>query len=74
MTATVDSCGQAFSVGAVLTVYYDPIYTDGLDPSVRFPRERYRLLAVRLQQHPQLCMQRPRRATREEILRAHKAD
>ena len=74
MTTTVDSCGQAFSVGAVLTVYYDPIYTDGLDPSVRFPRERYRLLAVRLQQHPQLCMQRPRRATREEILRAHQAD
>ena len=49
MTTTVDSCAQAFSVGAVLTVYYDPIYTDGLDPSVRFPRERYRLLAERLQ-------------------------
>ena len=23
----------------MLSLYYDPIYTEGLDPSVRFPRE-----------------------------------
>ena len=55
----------------MLSLYYDPVYTDGLDPSVRFPRERYRLLAERLQYAPQIQMLRPRRATREEILRAH---
>ena len=58
----------------MLSLYYDPIYTDGLDPSVRFPRERYRLLAERLQHHPDLHIKRPRAASREEILRAHQAD
>ena len=57
----------------MLSLYYDAIYTEGLDPSVRFPRERYRLLAQRLQQHPGIRMQRPRLASREEILRAHHA-
>jgi acetoin utilization deacetylase AcuC-like enzyme len=55
----------------MLSLYYDPIYTEGLDPSVRFPRERYRLLAQRLQHHPDLDLRRPRAANREEILRAH---
>ena len=32
----------------MLNLYYDPIYTEGLDPTVRFPRERYKLLATRL--------------------------
>ena len=58
----------------MLSLYYDPIYTEGLDPSVRFPRERYRLLAERLQHHPGVHIQRPRAASREEILRAHQAD
>ena len=58
----------------MLSLYYDPIYTEGLDPSVRFPRERYRLLAERLQHHPDLHIKRPRAASREEILRAHQAD
>jgi acetoin utilization deacetylase AcuC-like enzyme len=57
----------------MLSLYYDPIYTEGLDPSVRFPRERYRLLAQRLQHHPDLDLRRPRAANREEILRAHQA-
>jgi acetoin utilization deacetylase AcuC-like enzyme len=67
----------AFPISAsqkVLSLYYDPVYTEGLDPSVRFPRERYRLLAERLQHHPTLQIQSPRRATREEILRAHQHD
>lgn len=55
----------------MLSLYYDPVYTEGLAPSVRFPRERYRLLAERLQHYPSIHMQAPRRATREEILRAH---
>jgi acetoin utilization deacetylase AcuC-like enzyme len=55
----------------VLTLYYDPIYTEGLAPSVRFPRERNRLLAKRLQHAPSIQMQRPRRANRAKILCAH---
>jgi acetoin utilization deacetylase AcuC-like enzyme len=55
----------------MLSLYYDPVYTEGLDPSVRFPRERYRLLAERLQHTPNIQIQPPRHATREEILRAH---
>ena len=58
----------------MLSLYYDPIYTDGLDPSVRFPRERYRLLAERLQHHPDIQMRAPRNASREEILRAHQPE
>ena len=29
-------------------LYYDPVYTDGLSPEARFPRERYRLLRAEL--------------------------
>lgn len=28
----------------MLPIWYSPIYTDGLDPSARFPRDRYRLV------------------------------
>ncbi|MDF1823806.1 MAG: histone deacetylase [Verrucomicrobiales bacterium] len=28
----------------MLPIWYSPIYTDGLDPAARFPRERYRLV------------------------------
>jgi acetoin utilization deacetylase AcuC-like enzyme len=55
----------------MLPLYYHPIYTDGIDPSARFPRERYRLLAERLAGHPNIEFRSPRRATRAEIIRAH---
>ena len=37
----------------MLPLWYSPIYTNGLDPEVRFPRERYRLV------HEELERQRP---------------
>ncbi|MGJ8639644.1 MAG: histone deacetylase family protein [Opitutaceae bacterium] len=55
----------------MLRLYYDPIYTDGIDPSARFPRDRYRLLYERLKSNPTIEICSPRRATREEITRAH---
>ena len=55
----------------MLNLYYDPIYTDGLDPTVRFPRERYQLLARRLKENPSIHIQCPPIATREQIVAAH---
>ena len=51
----------------MLNLCYDPIYTEGLDPSVRFPRERYQLLAARLKEISSIHIQRPPLATREQI-------
>ena len=55
----------------MLNLYYDPIYTEGLDPTVRFPRERYQLLAARLKENSSIHIQRPPLATREQIGTAH---
>ena len=55
----------------MLNLYYDPIYTEGLDPTVRFPRERYKLLATRLTENSDIHIQRPPLATREQIVMAH---
>ena len=55
----------------MLNLYYDPIYTEGLDPKVRFPRERYQLLATRLTENSDIHIQRPPLATREQIVTAH---
>lgn len=55
----------------MLPLYYDPIYTDGIDPTARFPRDRYRLLYERLKDHQQIDLRRPRLATRSELELAH---
>lgn len=55
----------------MLTLYYDPIYTDGIDPTARFPRDRYRLLAERFEHKKSIVLQQPRPATREELALAH---
>lgn len=55
----------------MLNLYYDPIYTEGLDPKVRFPRERYQLLATRLKENSDIHIQRPPLARREQIVMAH---
>ena len=55
----------------MLNLYYHPIYTDGLDPTVRFPRERYQLLARRLKENPSIHIQCSPIATREQIVAAH---
>lgn len=57
----------------MLNLYYDPIYTEGLDPTVRFPRERYQLLAKRLKDNSSIHIQCPPLATREQIISAHDA-
>ena len=55
----------------MLNLYYDPIYTEGLDTKVRFPRERYQLLATRLKENSDIHIQRPPLARREQIVMAH---
>lgn len=55
----------------MLNVFYHPLYTDGIDPDARFPRDRYRLLAERLSAHPQIQLIEPRQATLDEITLAH---
>jgi len=55
----------------MLKVFYHPLYTDGIDPQARFPRDRYRLLAERLMQHPEIELHEPRQATLDELKLAH---
>ncbi|MBD5782046.1 histone deacetylase [Pelagicoccus sp. NFK12] len=55
----------------MLPLFYHPIYTEGIDPSARFPRERYRLLAERLHKHETIELREPRLATRDELALAH---
>ena len=59
------------------SLYYHPLYSDGLDRTARFPVDRYRLLA---QQLPKLDIEQniqikePRLANRKEILLVHELD
>ena len=55
-------------------LYYHPLYSDGLDRTARFPIDRYRLLAERLEKldtNGLITIKEPRLATRDEILRIH---
>jgi acetoin utilization deacetylase AcuC-like enzyme len=36
---------------AAMPLYFHPLYTDGIAPEARFPRERYRRIAARLEDH-----------------------
>ncbi|MDQ8186779.1 histone deacetylase [Pelagicoccus sp. SDUM812002] len=58
----------------MLPLYYHPIYTEGIHPSARFPRDRYRLLAERLEGNPAIEIRSPRRAMRDELALAHDTD
>jgi len=58
----------------MLSLFYHPLYTDGIDPAARFPRERYKLLAERLSGTPGIELREPRQATRSELLIAHDKD
>lgn len=58
----------------MLPLYYDPIYTEGLAPDARFPRERYRLLYERLKNSNTIELRAPRMATRAELELGHEAD
>jgi len=54
-----------------MVVFYDPIYTYGIHPDARFPRDRYRLLAERLQALPDLKLRTPEPIDRRELVKAH---
>lgn len=59
---------------ATMPVFYDPVYTDGIDPTARFPRERYRRVAARLTQEDDggwLTLRRPMRCSRDLLVLAH---
>ena len=58
----------------MLTLFYHPIYTYGINPEARFPRERYLLLSERLKTLPGIELREPRQATRDELIAAHDAD
>ena len=63
------------SVG--MTLFYDEIYSSGLDRTARFPVDRYRLIAEKIGKvagKGLLATKRPRLATRSEILSAHESD
>jgi acetoin utilization deacetylase AcuC-like enzyme len=59
------------------SLYYHPLYSDGLDRTARFPVDRYRLLAEqlpRLDIEQNIEIKEPRLANREEILLVHERD
>ena len=58
----------------MLPLYYDPIYTEGIAPDARFPRERYRLLYEQLIREPSIELRAPRLASRAELELGHSAD
>ncbi len=59
------------------SLYYHPLYSDGLDRTARFPVDRYRLLAEQLPSldiDQNIQIKEPRLANREEILLVHEVD
>ncbi|MFT6863976.1 MAG: acetoin utilization deacetylase AcuC-like enzyme [Akkermansiaceae bacterium] len=52
----------------MLPLFYDPIDTEGIDPTARFPRDRDRLLVGRLIGRSDIEIRRPRLATRGELI------
>jgi acetoin utilization deacetylase AcuC-like enzyme len=59
------------------SLYYHPLYSDGLDRTARFPVDRYRLLAEqipRLDIEQNIQIKESRLANREEILLVHERD
>ena len=59
------------------SLYYHPLYSDGLDRTARFPVDRYRLLAEQLQRldiEQDIQIKEPRLANRKEILLVHELD
>ena len=57
-----------------LSIWYHPIYTNGIHPDARFPRDRYIKLIDKLKT-PEYCdefiIQQPTEASRKELVTAH---
>ncbi len=57
-----------------MTLFYDEIYSSGLDRTARFPVDRYSLIADRIQRFDKdqlIEIKQPRLARREEVLYTH---
>ena len=60
-----------------LSIWYHDLYTMGIDPSARFPRDRYHLLEDRIKgaQLPSpIEFREPRPASTDDLLRVHGPD
>ena len=56
------------------SIWYHPIYTNGIHPDARFPRDRYTKLLEKLQnpQHSnKFIIQQPTEASRDDLILAH---
>ena len=65
------------STPRTFALWYHPLYTDGIHPEARFPRDRYRLLLDRLkgsEANERIAVHAPKAITRERLLLAHDAD
>jgi len=65
------------STPRTFALWYHPLYTDGIHPEARFPRDRYRLLLDRLkgsEANGRIAVHRPKAIARERLLLAHDAD
>jgi len=59
---------------STFSLYYHPLYSDGLDRTARFPVDRYRLLAEKislLNRENKIRIREPRLASRDELLLVH---
>lgn len=57
-----------------LSIWYHPIYTDGIHPDARFPRDRYTKLVNKLnspEYYDKFTIQQPTEASRQELITAH---
>ena len=57
-----------------LSIWYHPIYTDGIHPDARFPRDRYTKLVNKLNSpgyYDKFTIQQPTEASRQELITAH---
>ena len=58
------------------TLFYDEIYSSGLDTAARFPVDRYAKLSSKLKEIDEagiIDWKKPRMASREEVLHVHDA-
>ena len=57
-----------------LSIWYHPIYTDGIHPDARFPRERYTKLVEKLESpkyNDKFIIKQPSKASRNQLIIAH---
>ena len=68
---------ENFAPFRCMSLFYDEIYSSGLDRTARFPVDRYSQIAKKISEENEnglIELKKPRLAKREEILLAHDAD